>query len=322
MADEQPAPIVPALLGGAVAAVLINASHRDDTRRLASHLDGIAALERERLAEAKKHLQAVQAESRRNDTHRAYEHDVLWLSHCNNEERLDHLIARQREVFVERLAGHVAAEISSDPRVSEQRAALVDTRGRLEQIRHEHTAWQHDSAALRRRRWSARGVCLVVFCLALAILLPLSRAFGSVVIAHGLIIALALALLSPVIVKLQPAPARSRGDDAAAPARTFARHQARHALVGILRAQLIARLERQSASHREELRRLFSAGLPAWAASADCHVEKMRPLIESAHRDYPPRVRCDLAALSDAAIFARLCDSLPATLTRKLETLT
>lgn len=312
--------LVPGLVGGLVGAALTEASRSQRDALLRREMEKIADLEHKRLAEEKKRHQLAQAEVQNNEADRAHHRAVLWLSHCNNEERLDYLVVQNRETLSRQLAGRLTAETLLRPPATERLAARTDTRARLSQCRQEHHAWQQESAMLQRERWTFGGVFLVGLFSVGAIMVPLLYAFDSRVIPYGGFCGLVLALLSPVIARLQPPPDRSRsGGNSAIPTRTFAQHQTRHALVGILRAEAIARLERQLVVQGEELHRLFAANEPTWLATAERHVWAIRPLIEAAQRDYPPRVRCDLGALSDAVILARLRDTLPPAFATQLE---
>lgn len=326
MSDHRhpcPSPLLPGLVGGIVGAALANASHQRDDALTQAALRKIADLERERLTAENQRHELAQAESQRHESERIYQRAVLWLSHCDNEERLDYLIAMHGAAFAQPVANRLTAEIFTHPPLAGPLAAHSTIGLQLARCQQEQQTWRRESAHLQRRRWSAGGVFLLGMLGGGVVVVPLMLALDLPAMAYGGALVL-LAGLSPIVAERQPPPPSTRTHSAGgfvAPAQTHAQHLARHDLLGTLRAEVMARHARQFHAQTEELRRLFALHLPALPAAAEKHLWAVRPLIEAAQRDYPPRVRCELATVSDAAIHARLRPALTAAVARQGERL-
>jgi len=314
-----PHPLLPGLIGGIVGATLVDASRREAAAQLRREIDSLAAVERTRLAKERERLVLAQNESRRDETERAYHKAVLWLEHCNNDERLDYLAGRHGPELVGRVVTRLLDDIRRRPGIAALLDAAEQARRHCQHARESWRACETRLVALRCDRWTAPGVWLCGAVIGIAILWPCSVAFGMTAVAgYGVFLA-ALAAASPLIVRWQPTPFARRATRPGPPLPCSLRDS-----IACLESALIAAETELStatieqALAREALSQAFAALHPTLIDDAFRHTAAVREWLDALQAIYPPRVRCELAAIEDAALHARFAPGLPAALDREL----
>lgn len=320
MSDERhdcPSRVVPFLIGGALGAALASDANWENAAQIRREIDKVAALERERLAQEQKRLALAQTEAQRHEADRVFRHAVLWLEHCTNDERLDWLVSGHGAA----LADEVATRAIADARKRADVVALFDdvraAKHALDNAEADKRRREIQRDELRRRRWQGAGVWWVFATIGFAILIPFWVRFGAKALgAYGLLLAVS-AFVAPLIVRWQPTP-----KDLALqiPGFLFS-GSLREGLVRIESAIGAAKTAISTASldlalAREAVVQTFRALRPGLIDDANHQMPRVRAQIDGLQSVYPPRVRCELAAVSDAALHARLAPHLPAALER------
>lgn len=203
-------PLVPGLVGGVIGAALIEGTHRAHTAQFERQLDEIRSLERSRLAEQQELHRMHQTEAQRNQTERSFQHAVVWLSHCDNHERLDYLIAQNQQVLVQQLAVFLADEVERDPSTTSALSSYREARHHFDILQQAHRSRERHRATLQRARWTSGSVFATGLLMGLLSGLPALLVLGAVVIPYFLLYTALLALTCRTIASWQPIPARFR----------------------------------------------------------------------------------------------------------------
>lgn len=300
-------PLVAGLVGGIVGGALAHDGANRESAEIREKLDQLTGIEKERLRLQADQLGFAKTELHRAETERAYQHAVLWLSHCNNDERLDYLIGQNQPALAQQLAIHLIAEAELDATAATLLADHRETRHQLAEREHQHQAWQRQFIRLKSARWTGGRIFFRGLLLGCIPGIPALIALGATILPVLFLLVILFALLSPVIVRWQPIPSSFfPNGKPPLPAKNFSALLTREELLGTQRAEEMKLLTEKSASQQSELRRQFQRRQSLWLAAAPRHTWTLRPLLEAAQRAYPPRVRCDLAAITDEAIATRL----------------
>lgn len=310
---------MPGLLGGFVGAALIDASRRDAAAQLEREVKNLAAIERARLADEQQRLALAQAEVRHSEVERDFRHAVLWLEHSNNDERFAYITRSHGPELSERVASHLMDEVRRRPEIS----TLVATADRARRhCDHARARWRDRDArlrALRSRCWTGAGVWLCGAIVAFVILLPFLILCGTDVVMGYVSFLAVLAIASPLIVRLQRTPAIHRSTRSGPALSSSLRRNIAHLEAAVVAAETAlstATIELTLA--RKALAQTFAALRPLLLTDLVRHLGVVRRQIDELQKIYPPRVRCELAAISDTALHTRLAAHLPAALDRGL----
>jgi hypothetical protein len=314
-------PLASGLIGGLVGAALVENAHHIHATDLKLRINDIKSLEQSRLAEQWDLHRLHQAEAGRNHAERSFQHAVLWLGHCNNDERLEYLVTQNQLALARQLAALLAAEVERDPSLTSHLVRLRETRHQLAAAQQTHRARQPHRAALQRARWTAGSVFatgLLIGCLSG---IPALVVIGTAVLPCLFLFGMLLALFSPAIAARQTIPARFRSEKRTSHEKNFATLLVRTELLDILRTREMTRRATDIRNQEDELRRHFGLRQPQWLDAAATHVGALRPQLETLQQSYPPRVRCNLAALPDEAIARHLRNTTAPLLAQECERL-
>lgn len=318
MSDERhdcPNRVVPFLIGGALGAALAHDANRENAARIRREIDVLAALERERLAQEEQRLALAQTEAQRDEADRTYRQSVLWLEHCNNDERLEWFVRGHGAALADELTVRVIAE-------ARQRAEIVTLFDDVRAARHAMEASEMNQRGrevqrneLRWRRWTGGSIWFVCAAVGLAILIPLWAHFGAEAVGGYVLFLAVCAGISPLVVRWQPTPKDLAPQIPGIPFSGSLREAIERVeeAIGETEAE-ISSATMEHALARETIVQAFRAMQPALLAEASRCLSAIRARIDALQVIYPPRIRCELAAVSDATLQTQLAPHFRAAL--------
>lgn len=314
---ECPSGATPFLIGGAVGVAVAQSASWKATEQLRREVETLTGIERERLAEERKRLAFEQVEAQRNEAARVYRQSVLWLEHCNNDERLKWLVRGQGMALAGELAVRTIAEVRKRPEVVALFDDVVAARHALETAETTKRGREAQRDELRERRWSGVGVWFIGAVVGLVLLIPFWAYLGAVAVAGYALFLTGFAGLSPMIVRWQPTP----NDLAPRIPGGLVSGRLREAIARVEETIKRAEAERSSATielalAREAVMQAFRRMQAARFEDTKRHLPAIRARIETLQAIYPPRIRCDLAAVSNEMLHAQLAPYFPAAIER------
>ncbi len=320
---QAPSPLVSALVGGVAGGVLTGLFVHAANRRLASQLDleaeRLGRIELERLGTERRRLGLTRQTLQNQETDRAYQKAVLWLAHSNNDERLEYLVDQASTLLAGDYADHLIAQTVLRSPISVQIGNLVQVRTQLKQEKGRLDDLLRQTAELRKHRLDTANTLLASLLLGIGLFVPLYTAFDfsiSSYIALYVTLLLPLSLWIPRFQRLPPHYLQQH--QSLVVENNLLMQLSRLELLSLLRASQLEKLRAELLGQHAALTRTFAERQAEWLATAGDCVAELRPALETYQRHYPPRVRCDLSLIQDAALLDRLSRPLETAFAERL----
>lgn len=327
MSDQscKHSPLLTGVAGGVIGAALTQAVADDRTAELRREIEDranqLAAIERERLSVERERLQLAESARRRAEAESIFRHALLWLEHCNNDERCDFLVRRHGEAIATALAPAFMAALRACPEIARLLADIRTAQDACAHLNETKGAWEKRLAALERedrriatRTWTISIAGMVAIPL-LAIFAP--RTTGTLLV---LLVSLFAVIVAHVFRRTAeaPWPSLTLPDGSTAPRRL---RPCREHLARVVE-QLVhesSAFDLRLALAREALNQYLAENRSeralGWLIQ---HTPIARTHLDQQQTIYPPQLRCTLAAVEPTRLAALLGPSLANALTTPL----